>query len=249
MDVFGRQLYDHYRGLLPESFREVGERDDGNIQVYEHPKWYFTSFDEWEPHLRKAMERVRGRTLDIGCGAGRVALHLQQSGASVVGIDHSPMAIRICRERGLEDARVFSISRVSANTLGIFDSIVMTGNNFGLLGNPNRARWLLRRFYRMTTDQGRIIAETTDPYTTDDPIHLAYQERNRARGRMGGQYRHRERYRNLKGPWFDWLFASRDEMREIVAGTGWTVRKFIEPEGAQYIAVIEKDLDVVKKIK
>ena len=38
-------------------------------------------------------------------------------------------------------------------------------------------------------------------------------------------------------------------MREIVAGTGWTVRKFIEPEGAQYIAVIEKDLDVVKKIK
>ena len=38
-------------------------------------------------------------------------------------------------------------------------------------------------------------------------------------------------------------------MREIVAGTGWIVRKFIEPEGAQYVAVIEKDLDFVKKIE
>ena len=61
---------------------------------------------------------------------------------------------------------------------------------------------------------------------------------------MSGQFRHRERYRNLKGPWFDWLFVSRDEMQEIVAGTGWVVRKFVEPEGDQYVAVIEKDLDV-----
>ena len=60
---------------------------------------------------------------------------------------------------------------------------------------------------------------------------------------MSGQFRHRERYRNLKGPWFDWLFVSRNEMRDIVAGTGWVVREFIdEPKGAQYVGVIEKEL-------
>ena len=123
----------------------------------------------------------------------------------------------------------------------MFDTIVMTGNNFGLFGSPERARRLLRRLHRMTTDQGRIVAETTDPYATEDPVHLDYQERNRARGKTGGQYRHRERYRNLKGPWFDWLFASRDEMREIVDGTGWVVGKFIEPEGDQYVGIIEKE--------
>ncbi len=132
------------------------------------------------------------------------------------------------------------MTRISANKLGVFDSILLAGNNFGLLENPKRARWILRRLYKMTTDSGRIIAETTDPHATDDPVHLAYQERNRARGRMSGQYRHRERYRNLKGPWFDWLFVSRDEMWDIVAGTGWMISQFIEPEGAQYIAIIEK---------
>ena len=190
------------------------------------------------------MGYIRGRTLDIGCGAGRVAIPLQQKGVDVVGIDHSPLAIRTCKERGVDDARLLPVTQVSANKLGIFDSIVMMGNNFGLFENPKRAHWLLRRFHKMTTRRGRIISETTDPYSTDDPVHLVYQQRNRSQGRMSGQYRHRERYRNLKGPWFDWLFVSRDEMREIVAGTGWVVREFIEPEGAQYVAVIEKALDV-----
>ena len=241
-DVFGQQLYDQYSGLLPENFREIGERDDGHIQVYDHPRWYFTPYEEWDPHLQKSMKYIRGSTLDIGCGAGRVTLHIQQNGVNVVGIDHSPLAIRICRERGIKDARLLPITQVSANRLGMFDSIVMMGNNFGLFGSRKRARSLLRRFYRMTTVHGRILAETTDPYAADDPVHLAYLARNRARGRMGGQFRHRERYRKLKGPWFDWLFVSRDEMREIVAGTGWVVRKFIEPEGDQYVGVIEKDL-------
>ena len=138
------------------------------------------------------------------------------------------------------DARVCAVTRICAPRLGMFDSILMTGNNFGLFANADLARRLLKRLYRMTTVNGRIIAETTDPYATDDTVHLAYQERNRTRGRMSGQYRHRERYRNLKGPWFDWLFVSRDEMQDIVAGTGWEVTKFIEPEGAQYVAIIEK---------
>ncbi len=243
MDVFGQELYDQHRGFLADDFREVGERDDGNLQVYDHPRWYFTPFDEWDPHLQKAMAYIRGRTLDIGCGAGRIALPLQQNGVDVVGIDQSPLAVRICRERGINDVRLLSVTQVSANKLGVFDSIVMMGNNFGVFGSPEWAHRILRRFHRMTTAHGRILAETTDPYATDDPVHLAYQERNRARGRMSGQSRHRDRYRNLKGPWYDWLFVSRDEMREIVAGTGWIVRKFIEPEGAQYVGVIEKDLD------
>ena len=144
-----------------------------------------------------------GRTLDVGCGAGRVALHLQQSGIEVVGIDHSPLAVQTCRERGLSDVRVMPVTQISSNRLGVFDSITMIGNNFGLVGNPKRAHWLLRRFFRMTTKHGRILAESTDPYATDDPLHLAYQERNRQQGRMSRQYRHRELYRNLSA----WLIA------------------------------------------
>ena len=185
-DVFGRQIYDQHLGLLADDFREVGERDDGYIQVYNHPSWYFKSFDEWYPHLQQAKSYVKGRTLDIGCGAGRVSLYLQSVGVDVVGIDRSPLVVQVCKERGLRDARIPSVTEVNSRMLGVFDTIIMTGNNFGIFGNADRARLLLRRFPDITTDEWRIIAETTEPYATDEAVHLAYQERNRNRGRMSG---------------------------------------------------------------
>ena len=36
------------------------------------------------------MRMVRGRVLDIGCGAGRFALYLQGKGLDVTGIDLAP---------------------------------------------------------------------------------------------------------------------------------------------------------------
>ena len=118
VDPFGQQIYDHHLGLIADDFREVGERDDGHVQTYEHPRWYFAPVDEWDPHLQKAMDYVRGRTLDIGCGAGRVALPLQQRGVDVVGIDSSPLAVRTCRERGVNDVRLLSITQMSVEAAG-----------------------------------------------------------------------------------------------------------------------------------
>jgi len=69
----------------------------------------------------------------------------------------------------------------------------MLGNNFGLFANPQRARRLLRRLGRMTSQDARVIAETLDPYNTDEPSHRVYRERNRRRGRMPCQIRMRIR--------------------------------------------------------
>jgi hypothetical protein len=124
--------------------------------------------------------------------------------------------------------------------LGRFDTIVMLGNNFGLFGNFRRARWLLRRWRGMTGQEGRIIAQTRDPYRTDDPNHLAYHELNRRRGRMGGQIRFRVRFRRSIGLWLDYLFVSRDEMRDIVSGTGWRIAKTLNSDGPTYITILEK---------
>jgi hypothetical protein len=92
----------------------------------------------------------------------------------------------------------------------------------------------------MTTADARIIAETMDPYMTDNPDHTGYHERNRRRGRMGGQIRLRVRYKSHVGAWFDYLFVSKAEMAEILDGAGWRVEQFLESDGPGYIAVIEK---------
>jgi SAM-dependent methyltransferase len=218
---------------------EIVERDDGFIEASRLVPYYFSPYRDWSDLDREAAARVRGRTLDVGCGAGRVALHLQDRGHEVVAIDNSPGAVRVSRSRGVKNALPLSFTGVS-RALGVFDTVALFGANMGLFGGRARARWLLRRLRGLTAPDGRIVGLTNDPYLTDVPEHLDYHKRNVARGRMGGQLRIRVRYRRIKGPWFDYLFLSPRELTSILEGTGWVVAERIESKGAAYAVVLAK---------
>ena len=217
---------------------EIVERDDGLISVY-NSRTYFSNHRDWPLFVRKAMRFVKERVLDIGCGAGRHALYLQRKGFDVLGIDKSPLAIKVCKLRGLRKAKVMSIENAYFKQ-NSFDTIVMMGNNFGLLGDFMKAQRLLKRFYSMTSRDAVIIAETRDPYKTEKPAHLEYHKLNRRRGRMAGQVRIRIRHEKGSTGWFDYLFVSKEEMKEILAGTKWKLKQFIDSNNAQYVAIIEK---------
>ena len=234
-DAVGRGYLDILNGK--EDAEIVIDRDDGHSNVGMDCRNYFADYEDWPALHKKAVEYARGRVLDVGCGAGRHALYLQRKGHEVVGIDDSPLAIQVCKARGLADARVLRFSQIGPK-LGTFDTVIMLGNNFGLFASATRAKRLLKRLNAMTSQDARIIAESRDPYQTTEPSHLAYHERNRARGRMGGQVRMRARYAGCTTPWFDYLLASREEMMSLLDGTGWHVAEFIDSDASLYLAVI-----------
>jgi SAM-dependent methyltransferase len=224
-DAFGRALLDQFKG---GNVRIIVERDDGYVDS-EQVAWYFGTIRHWHASERQALRYVRGRVLDVGAGAGRVALELQARSHEVVAIDHSPLAIEVCRKRGVRDARILRLTSIDSS-LPRFDTVVMFGNNFGLVENPRRARWFLRRLRGITTDDARIIAVSHDPYGTKDPHNLAYHERNRQRGRMGGQIRLRVRYKLYATPWVDYLMVSPAEIEEIISGTGWKLDRLLRDD-------------------
>jgi len=234
-DAFGQMIWAYYQGK--EVF-EIWERNDGYISV-DLPKTYFSEYEDWALHQRKAMEFVEGKVLDVGCGAGRHSLYLQKKGFDVLGIDVSPLAVKVCRLRGLKKARVMSIEEVNFKPSS-FDSIIMVGNNFSLFGSFKKARRLLKRFHRMTSSNALIVTETRDPYKTNNPTYLEYYEFNKKRGRMSGRLRGRIRFEKYIGKWFDWLMVSKKEMKKILKGTGWKIKEFIDSNDSQYIAIIEK---------
>jgi SAM-dependent methyltransferase len=217
--------------------KEIIERDDGFLETTATS--YLDPFRRWPAHQRRALRFVRGRVLDVGAGAGRVALELQDRGHDVVAIDISPLAVEVCRRRGVRDARVLRFEEVD-QSVGVVDTVVMFGNNFGLFGSPAKAARMLRRLHRLTSEDARIVAESRGVYDTDDPYHLGYHERNRRRGRMAGQLRLRVRHRQWATPWFDYLIVSQEEMRDLVAGTGWEITRLLPGEGGMYAAVIQK---------
>jgi len=239
-DAFGREIHDYFRDVeRRRTIMEIVERDDGYIDFHGGSEIYFHEYKKWPSHHKQAMRYARVRVLDIGCGAGRHAAYLQKKGLDVVGIDNSPLAIEVCRRRGLKDARVLSINQISLK-LGIFDTVLMMGNNFGLFGSVIGARRLLKKLDKITSRKCRIIAETLDVYQTDNPDHLSYHELNRRKGRMGGQVRIRVRYKKYATPWFDYLMVSKTEMADILYGTDWEIKEFIDSQGPSYVAIIEK---------
>jgi SAM-dependent methyltransferase len=187
------------------------------------------------------MQLVKGRVLDIGCGAGRTSLYLQEKGFYVLGIDISPLA-KVCKLRGLRSSKLMPIETIDFKP-NSFDTILMMGNNFGLFGNLKKAKRLLKSFHRMTSKDALIIASSRDPYKTDNPAHLRYHKMNKRKGRMSGQVKIRIRYEEYKGRWFDYLMVPREELAQILSDTGWRLKEFLDTAGPYYIAIVQKSLN------
>jgi len=217
-NAFGRLLQAYLDG---DDGLEIVERDDGFVGVAGRASAYFTPERAWPAHERAALAWARGRVLDIGCGAGRHGLALQERGLAVVGVDTSPRAIAVCTRRGLREARVLDVARLSPDAgLGAFDTLLLLGANLGLLGSAAGARTLLGRLHAVTSARARIIAESRDPAAMSAPAHAAYRAANRRQGRLPGQLRLRIRYRQYVTPWFDYLFIARGELERLTGGDG-----------------------------
>ncbi|MEV6305844.1 methyltransferase domain-containing protein [Actinoplanes sp. NPDC051861] len=251
-DAFGEMIRDAYAvrtgigprplagGRLPRPVIEVIERDDGLINgaPADH---YLDEPGDWQPWDRRALRLCRGRVLDIGVGAGRVALELQRRGVAVTGLDTSAGAIEVSRKRGLRDTVLNTVDEFSRASVR-YDTFLLLGNNLGLLESAERAPVFLAALSRLAAPGARIVAQGADPYGTRDSLHVAYHQRNRERGRLGGQLRLRLRYRELATDWFDYLNCSTDELEDLVKGTGWRVKSIDGKDHPYYVAVMELDI-------
>lgn len=222
-DLFGRVLWDYYRGASSDYFI----RRDDNYGDRDSTARYFRSWEELPAHHRCLLSHARGRVLDVGAGAGQHALALQERGLAVTAIDISPRAVALCRERGVRDARVMDAMRMTFDDT-VFDTVIMMGINLGIAGSLDGLRTLLASLRRIVRPGGQILAEFNDHTATHDATHLRYQQWNVARGRYPGSISIRVEHDGCCSPFFDWLLPKLSDLRAICAETGWKVNRCVQ---------------------
>jgi SAM-dependent methyltransferase len=221
---------------------EVLEREDGFTQLGAGPDVYLSPYRDWPAAERKSIRHMRGRVLDVGCGAGRLSLELQKRGVGVVGLDASPLAAEAATVRGVDEVWSMSLEALGER-IESFESVVLFGNNFGIFETPRRAHQMLLHLANVTKPGTRIFAESTNPYFGGAPaMDRSYYHRNKTLGRSPGQLKLRYHYGHLVGPWFRWLYVSQREMRSILTDTGWRLERVLGTRRSEpYVAVLVKD--------
>jgi ubiquinone/menaquinone biosynthesis C-methylase UbiE len=110
-------------------------------------------FDQWFPSYYSVLKTGKGWILDAGCGAGQVVNRLVDEGFCAVGVDISPIGIKIASKPG---KGVFIVA--SANNLPFqSNSFTMVGF-YDFLEHTYHPETCLNEMVRVLSMHGKIVA-------------------------------------------------------------------------------------------
>jgi len=197
----GRALLDFHRGVA--SGRIIVHTDLWHDEATPVEAFYRPD-DEPLPDLELiALENCRGKTLDLGAGAGRHALELQQRNIDVTALDVSAGAVEVMRDRGVREARCGDLDAVAGER---YDTILLLMHGIGLVGTLDGLEDFLVRVRRYLVDEGQLIFDSADlgiviPEQFDEGL-----EDWRKGGLYPGEVEYRLTYKELEGDPYPWLF-------------------------------------------
>lgn len=102
------------------------------------------------------LELAEAPVLDLGCGPGRHLAALREAGKAALGVDLSPVAVRLARGRGVAalSGNVFSA------IAGRWRTVLLLDGNIGIGGAPGL---LLRRVRELLAPGGFALVELDPP--------------------------------------------------------------------------------------
>lgn len=207
-DAWGNALLDHLTGKAVEGL--TLEVDDGTSVPAMHPEWFFRTEPDWEPEERQLLAVVQnGPVLDLGAGAGRSAIHLQDRGLQVTAVEASRGAAEVCRRRGVRDVRESDLNDPPADQE--WGAVLLLCGNLGLGGSWDGNRRLLATLAEISQPDAVLVADSVN-------------DTGRAEIRL------RIRYGDLATPWWRQRNVAADEVESLVQGTGWRIAQHLESD-------------------
>jgi len=216
-DAFGAALLDYLEGeQVPDLVLEVQGGQPGPAM---HPEWFFRDFERWEWWDRELLPLIeRGPVLDLGAGAGRASLYLQERGLRVAAVDASPGAVEVCRRRGVADVRLGDVNAPPADLP--WAGVLLLCGNLGLGGSWQGSRRLLARLAELVTPGAVLVGDSVTP---DGAPEVAL----------------RIRYRNLVTAWWRQYNIPAAQMAALVDGTGWKIDRHLE-DGEDHAVLLRR---------
>lgn len=229
-DLFGKAILDFQTNNSPENLiteTTISEEDEMSVA------YLFRDFNEMPKLEKKALELSRGKTLDVGCGAGSHSLYLQnEKKLDVTAIDISKNAIKACQLRGLASAKVIDILDLSSDEK--FDTILLLMNGTGIFGTLKNTSKFLEKLKSLLNPDGQILIDSSDIiYMFDEDEDGAYEVP--ANGYYG-ELEFSLSYKGEKEDSFPWLYMDYNTLQNAAFANGLQCELILEGEHYDYLA-------------
>jgi SAM-dependent methyltransferase len=158
------------------------------------------------------LDRVEAPVLDIGCGPGRHLAALSAAGKRGLGVDLSPVAVRLARDRGAD--AVFGSVWAEVPGAGTWRTALLLDGNIGIGGAPAA---LLRRAVQLLRPDGRVVVEV------DPPGARTYRTRIRIEAA------------DAVSEWFAWARVGADGIDAVASRAGLQARGRFAAGGRAFV--------------
>ena len=241
MDPMGRAIAEYHKTGTADRLRVFSpmfEEDELPLPTL------FRSYEEMPEIERKALDLAKGKTLDVGAGAGCHSLVLQQRGIDVTAIDISPLSVKTMKERGIRKVLEQDFFTLHEQ----YDTILMLMNGIGIMGTLERMPVFFKLLDRILAPGGQVLCDSSDicyVFETDDGIIELPDDTD-----YYGELTFQIQYKDTIGEPFDWLYIDADTLTQQAEENGYTVEVLAEGKHYDYLASIRhRDLHVLSALQ
>ena len=228
-DLFGKAILDYQTNSSPENIiTSTSISDEDEMEV----GYLFRSFDEMPTLEQKALQLAKGRTLEVGCGAGSHGLYLQsERNIDVHSIDISKNAIEACTLRGLKNTQVIDVLNIENEK---YDTILLLMNGTGIFETLDRTTVYLQKLKSLLQPSGQILIDSSDIiYMFDEdedggkwiPSETYY-----------GELTFSLQYKNKTEVPFPWLYMDYNTLQNAAIANGLQCQLVLEGDHYDYLA-------------
>jgi SAM-dependent methyltransferase len=228
-DLFGKAILDFQTNTSPENMitsTSISEEDEMEVA------YLFRSFAEMPTLEQKALQLTKGRTLEVGCGAGSHGLYLQnERNIDVHSIDISENAIAACTLRGLKNTKVIDVLNIENEK---YDTILLLMNGTGIFETLERTSIYLQKLKSLLNPNGQIFIDSSDIiYMFDEdedggkwiPSDTYY-----------GELTFTLQYKNETEAPFPWLYMDYNTLQNAAIANGLQCQLVLEGDHFDYLA-------------
>lgn len=228
-DLFGKAILDYQTNNSPEDLiteTTISEEDEMSVA------YLFRNFEAMPSIEQKALQLAKGKTLDVGAGAGSHSLYLQnQKKLDTTAIDISANAIKTCQLRGVKKALVENVLTLENEK---YDSILLLMNGTGIFGSLKNTPRFLQKLKSLLNHGGQILIDSSDIiYMFDKDEEGAYEIP--ANGYYG-ELEFTVSYKGEKEDAFPWLYLDYNTLQNAAFANGLRCELILEGEHYDYLA-------------